>query len=555
RPAASIGRNGRQQLHSVRHEELESSEPRLDLDFIIDHLPTSTEPLATHQPASTVDSTGLQCILHYLQGAISDSTPAPTPAQAPTLPAKTSESVSKRGQRRQSIASTTTAVAALYAAPGAVHACPLPAEGLRKQAYSKSSHLKAHLRAAHWGKAVGRADQAPSEAHRPEALPLPAVPAGFQPLRSSGAAFAEAQHKQMIDCLWPRDRLILHTTVGMVLDWVLRTALPTDDDGFLLRRRVGRRQPEKRLSVLGYADDLALLSSTVEGAQRQLDRLVAVAASVGLVVNMQKTVVLCVPDDIEAAIFCRGADGQATELPRDVSSSSTSAVWFQTLARTSRRCCGLAWAAFRSSCNSEALPDRQRAALFQAVIETVWLYNAETWTLTDSLEQQVDAAHAGLLRAPPSTSASSKSTTRHSIAALACHVQAIYCAVGDSQLAGHLIRARVVLPTAGAGGAAAHAAGTLPARSSASRRYVDCLAGDAGWLTPARTLPVARPLPPGTIKDPRSRMGEDRHLMQNICQCNRPGLWREKMSCERRINESGLLPDMETFIALGPSDM
>uniref|UniRef100_A0A1I8IJE6 Reverse transcriptase domain-containing protein n=1 Tax=Macrostomum lignano TaxID=282301 RepID=A0A1I8IJE6_9PLAT len=140
----------------------------------------------------------------------------------------------------------------------------------------------------------------------------------------------------------------------LVLVWVPRTALSTNDDGFLLRRRVGRRQLERRLSVLGYAHDLALLSSTLEGAQRQLDKLVFVAASVGLVVNTQKTVVLCVPDDIETAILCRCADGYATEFLR---------------------------------CHQFA------------VIETVLLYNAETWTLTDSLEQQVDAAHAGLLRA------------------------------------------------------------------------------------------------------------------------------------------------------------
>uniref|UniRef100_A0A1I8HQN4 C-type lectin domain-containing protein n=2 Tax=Macrostomum lignano TaxID=282301 RepID=A0A1I8HQN4_9PLAT len=178
----------------------------------------------------------------------------------------------------------------------------------------------------------------------------------------------------------------------LVLDWELRTALPTNDDGFLLRRRVGRRQPERRLSVLGYADDLALLSLTVEGAQRQLDKLFAVAASVGLVVNTQKTVVLCVPDDIEAAILCRGADEQATELPR-----CRQFVYLGGLVpgvrMDLRRRRGLAWAAFRSS---EALPDRQRAALFQAVFETVLLYNDETWTLTESLEQQ---AHAGLLRA------------------------------------------------------------------------------------------------------------------------------------------------------------
>jgi hypothetical protein len=33
------------------------------------------------------------------------------------------------------------------------------------------------------------------------------------------------------------------------------------------------------------------------------------------------------------------------------------------------------------------------------VIETVLLYNAESWTLTATLEQKLDSAHAGLLRA------------------------------------------------------------------------------------------------------------------------------------------------------------
>uniref|UniRef100_A0A1I8I0K5 Rab3 GTPase-activating protein catalytic subunit n=1 Tax=Macrostomum lignano TaxID=282301 RepID=A0A1I8I0K5_9PLAT len=76
---------------------------------------------------------------------------------------------------------------------------------------------------------------------------------------------------------------------------------------------------------------------------------------------------------------------------------------------------------------SEALPDRQRAALFQAVrIETVLLYNAETWTLTDSLEQQVDAAHAGLLRT------AFKIGYEHSITAPACPIIANCCIVGDS---------------------------------------------------------------------------------------------------------------------------
>jgi len=47
----------------------------------------------------------------------------------------------------------------------------------------------------------------------------------------------------------------------------------------------------------------------------------------------------------------------------------------------------------------QELPDQLRGRLFQAVIETVLLYNAETWTLTGTLEKQLDALHAGLLRA------------------------------------------------------------------------------------------------------------------------------------------------------------
>uniref|UniRef100_A0A1I8IUL4 DDE_Tnp_IS1595 domain-containing protein n=1 Tax=Macrostomum lignano TaxID=282301 RepID=A0A1I8IUL4_9PLAT len=220
----------------------------------------------------------------------------------------------------------------------------------------------------------------------------------------------------------------------------------------------------RRLSVLSYADDLALLSSTVEGAQRQLDKLVAVAASVGLVVNMQKTVVLCVPDDIKAEILCRGADGQATELPR-----CQQFVYLGGLVpgvrKDLRRRRGLAWAAFRS----EGSP--ARAALFQAVIETVLLYNAETWTLTESLEQQVDAAHAGLLHAAFKIGYERVTNT----ALTAWSVQATCCAVGDSSwqaTSSALSRTAQVQEVLLL---------TLHRRRQArTRRFVDCLLADAG---------------------------------------------------------------------------
>uniref|UniRef100_A0A1I8HY32 Vitellogenin domain-containing protein n=1 Tax=Macrostomum lignano TaxID=282301 RepID=A0A1I8HY32_9PLAT len=114
---------------------------------------------------------------------------------------------------------------------------------------------------------------------------------------------------------------------------------------------------------------------------------------------------------------------------------------------------GLAWAAFcsiRSVLQSEALPDCQKAALFQA-------------TLTDSLEAQVNAAHTGLLRATFKISNERvTNTTLYHCASLA----------HPSNL---LRRRRLQL--------ASHA----PYRrgQARTRRYVDCLLADTGALDSA----------------------------------------------------------------------
>uniref|UniRef100_A0A1I8G0L1 VHS domain-containing protein n=1 Tax=Macrostomum lignano TaxID=282301 RepID=A0A1I8G0L1_9PLAT len=243
----------------------------------------------------------------------------------------------------------------------------------------------------------------------------------------------------------------------------------------------GSTSTEKRLSVLGYADDLALLSSTVEGAQRQLDKLRCSERRPG--VNTKKTVVLCVPGDIEAAIFCRGAGGQVTELPRCQQFVYLGGL-VPDVREDLRRRRGLAWAAFRSVravLQSEALPDRQRAALFQAVVETVLLYNAETWTLTDSLEQQVNAAHAGLLRAAFKISDERGSLTRHSIAAPAWPVQVNCCDFGDSS-GDWQATSSAPSPTARSRCRRCCCANAAPYRrgQARTRRFVDCLLADAG---------------------------------------------------------------------------
>uniref|UniRef100_A0A1I8HZC8 26S proteasome non-ATPase regulatory subunit 1 n=1 Tax=Macrostomum lignano TaxID=282301 RepID=A0A1I8HZC8_9PLAT len=115
-----------------------------------------------------------------------------------------------------------------------------------------------------------------------------------------------------------------------------------------------------------------------QGRQHQGLAIASATTTIATIMqNKLKTEVLTVPADIPANLTCRGADGQTTS-SHVASGSPTSAVWCP---------------------HSEALTDRQRARLWQSVVETVLLYNAETWTLTATLERQLDSVHSGLLRA------------------------------------------------------------------------------------------------------------------------------------------------------------
>lgn len=61
-----------------------------------------------------------------------------------------------------------------------------------------------------------------------------------------------------------------------------------DNSGFVVIPRQSRRQPEYKLSDLGYADDIAMLLSSIRYAQKFFDPLVLAALDVGLHVNATK---------------------------------------------------------------------------------------------------------------------------------------------------------------------------------------------------------------------------------------------------------------------------
>ena len=84
----------------------------------------------------------------------------------------------------------------------------------------------------------------------------------------------------------------------IVLDYVMRVALGNEEAnlGFTISQRRSRRHPAEILTDLDFADDIALLSDTLNQAQELLTRVENAAATVGLHMNVSKTKVMV--DDI-----------------------------------------------------------------------------------------------------------------------------------------------------------------------------------------------------------------------------------------------------------------
>jgi hypothetical protein len=181
----------------------------------------------------------------------------------------------------------------------------------------------------------------------------------------------------------------------IVIDYVLRHAFPNDDLGIELSRRRSSRHPAVRLSVLAYADDIALLSRSIPDAQVMLERLESYAASVGLHINTGKT----------KALHINIAPGTSQlhtrEGPIDwVSSFTYLGATIPDMHKDFLERKAKAWSAMHrlttvwTSNASITLKGR----LFRSLVEPVLLYGAESWALSPTAEKKVDEAHAHMLR-------------------------------------------------------------------------------------------------------------------------------------------------------------
>ena len=185
----------------------------------------------------------------------------------------------------------------------------------------------------------------------------------------------------------------------MVLDYVLRMSLDLNNSkGLQLHPRKSSRHPAVHLTDADFADDIALISNSIENAQTLLNSLESAANCVGLYLNDSKTEYMNYTKSNNSIdnMIIKTVKGYILKRVNDYkylgSFASSSEKDFN-----ARK--GMAW----SACNdlhkiwTSKLAQRIKIKIFRATIEPILLYGSETWTLPVRLEKRLDGCYTRLL--------------------------------------------------------------------------------------------------------------------------------------------------------------
>ena len=162
----------------------------------------------------------------------------------------------------------------------------------------------------------------------------------------------------------------------------------------MLHPRRSSRHPAAYLTDTDFADDIALVSQSLEYAQDLLQSLEQASNGVGLYLNETKTECMnrCNTNNSQPVRTLNGTPLKQVEdykyLGAYISSSEKD---FATRN-------GMAW----SACNdmhkiwSSQLSNNLKVKIFRATIEPILLYGSETWTLSRKLEKRLDGTYTRL---------------------------------------------------------------------------------------------------------------------------------------------------------------
>ena len=206
----------------------------------------------------------------------------------------------------------------------------------------------------------------------------------------------------------------------IVIDYVLRTAvegyehlgltLSEGRSARLPRKANKAAHPSKSISDTGYADDLCMLSNTLEQAQELLDRVETAAAEVGLLINEKKTEYMSFSQP-QAGGTLASKTGKDLKKVDDFLYLGS---WVNTTERDLSVRIAKAWAASNKldTIWKSTLSRKLKVQFFRATVESVLLYGAECWTLTKQQQKRLDGCYTRLLRASLNVSWKQKLTNK-----------------------------------------------------------------------------------------------------------------------------------------------
>ena len=174
----------------------------------------------------------------------------------------------------------------------------------------------------------------------------------------------------------------------ILIDYLMLTAIKDTDSGVLTHPRQSRRYPAKVLNDLDFADDIALLESTIPRAQAQLSRTAAAAENLGLIISVPKTEYMTVNCNPQPPLQVYGES--INHVPDFKYLGSLMASSHKDLLRRK----ALAWTAFwklERLWRSQNIPIETKVKFFNTTCVTVLLYGCESWVISSEMESKINS--------------------------------------------------------------------------------------------------------------------------------------------------------------------
>jgi hypothetical protein len=181
----------------------------------------------------------------------------------------------------------------------------------------------------------------------------------------------------------------------LVLDYVLRISVdPLNSKGIKIRAKQSKRKPGLFLTDLDFADDLALVSETIQNAEDLLHALEKAASQVGLYCNEGKTEFLSTCNIDSSLKTLNNVNIKRVNdfkyLGSFINDSENDLKVRKSLAW---KACNKLDKIWKSNLQKEI-----KLQTFKALIEPILLYGSETWTMTRAMEKNIDGCYTNLLK-------------------------------------------------------------------------------------------------------------------------------------------------------------